>query len=39
MFPSAPKKCPAACTKSATLELSDVDMFSKQIMSLKHILR
>jgi hypothetical protein len=39
MFPSAPKNCPAGCATAATLELLDVDIMSKQNMSLKHILR
>jgi hypothetical protein len=39
MFLSALKNCPAGCATAATLEWLDVCIFSKQIMSLKHILR
>jgi hypothetical protein len=39
MFPSVLKNCPVGCATAATMELLDIDIFSKRIMSLKHILR
>jgi hypothetical protein len=38
MFPAALKNCPAGCATAATLEWLDVDICSKQIISLKQIL-
>jgi len=43
IFPSAPTNCSAGCATAATLEWLDIDIdidiFSKQTVSLKHVLR